>query len=89
MSLTRAKIQNLDTTIEWIVDPIVLFNAKATLANIDTGFVFNRDGGINSNVALYWNETTDKITVAYTSSSGDIGNVSVASYANKIGRAHV
>jgi len=83
MSLTRAKIQNLDTTVEWIVDPLVVFNQAATQANVDVGLIFNRDNGASSRVALYWNETSQKITTAYTSSNGlTNSNIAIVSYAN-------
>jgi len=83
MALTRAKINQLDTAIEWIVDPLILVNARSTLANTDIGFVFNRDSGTSSNVALYWNESTDKLTVAYTTDTGlPNSNISLTRYAN-------
>jgi len=82
-SLTKVKITNIDTSIVYVADPLVSLNYGSTLANTDIGFVFNRDGGISSNVALFWNETTDRLTVAYTTSAGSINsNISIAKYAN-------
>lgn len=83
MALTKAKISNLDTSIEFFQDPIILLNEKSTLANIDIGFVFNRNGGADPNVAIYWNETTKSFTLAYTANNGVVNsNISVNSYAN-------
>jgi hypothetical protein len=82
-SLTKVKINNIDTSIEYFADPLVLLNFGSTLANTDIGFIFNRDGGTSSNVALYWDETKDTISVAYTSSNGlPDGNIALTSYAN-------
>lgn len=83
MALTKAKISNIDTSIEFFQDPIILLNEKSTLANIDVGFVFNRNGGTDPNVSIYWNETTKSFTLAYTSNNGILNsNISVNSYAN-------
>ena len=82
-SLTKVKINNIDTSIEYFADPLVLLNFGSTLANTDIGFIFNRDGGTSSNVALYWDETKDRISVAYTSTTGlPNGNIALTSYAN-------
>jgi len=82
-SLTKVKLNNIDTSVTFIYDPLVLLNYGSTLANTDIGFVFNRDGGISSNVALYWNETTDRVTIAYTSASGlPNSNVTITKMAN-------
>ena len=83
MALTKAKISNIDTSIEFFQDPIILLNEKSTLANIDVGFVFNRNGGTDPNVSIYWNETTKSFTLAYTANNGILNsNISVNSYAN-------
>ena len=82
-SLTKVKINNIDTSIEYFADPLLLLNFGSTLANTDIGFIFNRDGGISSNVALYWDETRDRISVAYTTTTGlPNGNIALSSYAN-------
>jgi hypothetical protein len=81
-SLTKVKLNNIDTSVTFVYDPLVLLNYGSTLANTDIGFVFNRDGGVSSNVALYWNETTDRVTVAYTSATGFNGNIAVTKMAN-------
>ena len=45
--------------------------------------MFNRDGGISSNDALYRNETTDKVTIAYTPATGlPNSNIAISKYAN-------
>jgi len=83
MGLTRPKIWDLDTNIEYFVDPITVLHQGATLANVDVGFLFNRANGLVSNVALYWNEAQQSFYAAYTSSDGTTNsNVSVTSYAN-------
>ncbi len=82
-SLTKVKLNNIDTSVTFVYDPLVLLNFGATQANTDIGFVFNRDGGISSNVALYWNETLDRIVVGYTSATGlPNGNITLTKYAN-------
>lgn len=82
-SLTKVKLNNIDTSITFVYDPLVLLNYGSTLANTDIGFVFNRDGGINSNVALFWNESNDRLTVAYTNATGlPNSNIAITKYAN-------
>jgi len=82
MPLTRVKIDNLDTTVEYFADPIIGLNSTSTLANTDIGFIFNR-GGTGSNVAVYWNETTDQFILGFTGNSGLINsNIAVSQYAN-------
>ncbi len=82
-SLTKVKLNNIDTSVTFVYDPLVLLNFGATQANTDIGFVFNRDGGISSNVALYWNETLDRIVVGYTNATGlPNSNIALSRYAN-------
>ena len=83
MALTRPKIWDLDTTIEYFNDPITVLHQGSTQANVDVGFLFNRANGLVSNVALYWNESSQSFVTAYTSSDGTTNtNVAVTSYAN-------
>ena len=83
MALTRPKIWDLDTNIEYFKDPLTTLHQGATLANVDVGFVFNRANGLVSNVALYWSESTQAFVHSYTTSSGTTDtNVAVTSYAN-------
>ena len=83
MALTRPTVAQLNTIVTEISDPILVLNKGSTQANVDVGFVFNRDGGINPNVALYWNETTDSLVTAYTGSTGGLNaNIAIMSYAN-------
>jgi hypothetical protein len=83
MPLTRPTVAQLNTVVTEISDPILVLNKGSTQANVDVGFVLNRDGGISPNVALYWNETTDSLVTAYTTSTGGINsNIAVSSYAN-------
>jgi len=83
MALTRPKIWDIDTNVEWFVDPITVLHQASTLANVDVGFLFNRANGLVSNVALYWNESSQSFVTAYTSSDGTTNtNIAVTSYAN-------
>jgi hypothetical protein len=68
MALTRPTVAQLNTVITEISDPVSVLNKGSTLANVDVGFVFNRDSGASPNVALYWNETLDSLVIAYTTS---------------------
>ena len=83
MALTRPKIWDIDTSIEYFMDPITTLHQGSTQANVDVGFIFNRANGLVSNVALYWNETKQSFTTAYTTSTGVTdSNIAVTSYAN-------
>ena len=83
MALTRPTLAQINTIITEISDPISVLNKGSTLANVDVGFVFNRDGGASPNVALYWNETTDSLVTAYTTSTGGVNsNIAISDYAN-------
>ena len=83
MALTRPTAAQINTVTTTISDPITVLNQGATLANIDVGLIINRDNGINSNVALYWNETTDTFNLAYTSSTGGSNaNIAITNYAD-------
>ena len=89
MALTRPKIWDLDTNIEYFMDPITVLHQGATSANVDVGFLMNRANGLVSNVALYWNEAGNTFVTAFTSNSGATDtNVSVTSYANVTTGAH-
>jgi hypothetical protein len=83
MALTRPKIWDIDTNVEWFVDPITVLHQASTQANVDVGFLFNRANGLVSNVALYWNESSQSFVTAFTSSDGTTNtNIAVTSYAN-------
>ena len=83
MALTRPKIWDLDTNIEYFKDPLTTLHQGATLANVDVGFVFNRANGLVSNVALYWSESANSFITSFTTSSGTTDtNVTITSYAN-------
>lgn len=85
MGLTRPTAAQINTVVTDITDPIVLLNKGATLANIDVGFLINRDGGASSNVAVIWNETADNFQFVYTSSTGTTNaNIAVTGYANLV-----
>ena len=83
MALTRPKIWDIDTNVEWFVDPITVLHQASIQANVDVGFLFNRANGLVSNVALYWNESSQSFVTAFTSSDGTTNtNIAVTSYAN-------
>ena len=83
MALTRPTVAQLNTVVTEISDPVTVLNKGSTQANVDVGFVLNRDGGISPNVAIYWNETADSIVAAYTTSAGGANsNIALTSYAN-------
>jgi len=83
MALTRPKIWDIDTNIEYFVDPITVLHQGATSANVDVGFLFNRANGLVSNVALYWNESTSAFVTAFTSNTGITNsNILPTTYAN-------
>jgi hypothetical protein len=83
MGLTRPKIWDLDTSIEYFKDPITTLHQGATSANVDVGFIFNRANGLVSNVALYWSESTQSMVVALTANTGVTdSNVAISSFSN-------
>ena len=83
MALTRARLSQVNTEVASLQDPITLINRGATVANVDVGFVFNRDTGTHANVAVVWNESANTFAIGYTASSGaDNSNVNITSHAN-------
>ena len=83
MPLTRPSLNQINTTITALNDPLTVLNKGGTTANQDVGFVFNRDGGSTANVAIIWDETNDKFALVNTSDSGVTNaNISISSYAN-------
>lgn len=83
MALTRARLSQVNTEVASLQDPITLINRDATIANVDVGFVFNRDAGTHPNVAVVWNETANTFAIGYTASTGsDNSNVNITSHAN-------
>lgn len=83
MGLTRPKIWDLDTSIEYFKDPLTTLHQGATSPNVDVGFIFNRANGLVSNVALYWSESTQSFVTAFTANTGITdSNVVATTYAN-------
>jgi hypothetical protein len=84
MALTKPKLsQNIDTDISVFTDPILVLHQGSTLANVDTGFLFNRANGLVSNVAIYWSESANSFVTAFTTSSGaPDANVAPTQFAN-------
>lgn len=84
MALTRPTIQNINTNLTAFTDSLTVTNF-GNVANRDIGEVFDRSQGGGSNVASFWQESTNSFAYAYTSSTGlAAGNLSVTSYANLI-----
>lgn len=84
MALTKPKLsQNIDTDISVFTDPILVLHQGSSLANVDTGFLFNRANGLVSNVAFYWSENANSFVTAFTTSSGaPDANVAPTLFAN-------
>lgn len=83
MALTRPTVAQLNTVITEISDPVSVLNKGSTLANIDVGFVINRDSGISSNAAIIWQESSDQFVLGFTSNSGAVfANIVFNEYAN-------
>lgn len=83
MALTRPKIWDLDTDIQYFMDPITVLHQGASSANVDVGFLFNRANGLVSNVALYWSEVNQSFVTAFTANTGITNsNIAPSSYAN-------
>ena len=83
MPLTRPRFEQINSIVTTISDPITVLNQGSTLANIDVGFIFNRDSGINSNIALFWDESANTFVSAFTTSTGsNNANITISEYAN-------
>jgi len=76
---TSTTVNATNTTIE---DPLIVLNRNAgSIGDRDIGLVFDR--GINTNVAVLWDESADEFAFANTSEDGETtGNVTISSYAN-------
>ena len=83
MGLTRPRFEQINSIITTISDPITVLNQGATLANIDVGFIINRNGGTLANTAIFWNESANTFVTAFTTASGGTNaNISIGTYAN-------
>ena len=83
MGLTRPTAAQINTVITTINDPITVLNQGSTLANIDVGFIINRNGGALANTAIFWNESANTFVTAFTTASGAAdANISISEYAN-------
>ena len=83
MGLTRPRFEQLNTIVTTVSDPILVLNKGSTLADVDSGFIINRDGGISSNAAIIWQESTRQFVLGLTADSGAVNsNISIGSYAN-------
>jgi hypothetical protein len=83
MGLTRPRFEQINSIITTISDPITVLNQGATLANIDVGFIINRNGGALANTAIFWNESANTFVTAFTTVSGATdANISISTYAN-------
>jgi hypothetical protein len=83
MGLTRPTAAQINTVITTISDPITVLNQGSTLANIDVGFIINRNGGALANTAIFWNESANTFVTAFTTTTGATNaNVTISAYAN-------
>ena len=83
MGLTRPRFEQINSIITTISDPITVLNQGATLANIDVGFIINRNSGTLANTAIFWNESANTFVTAFTTASGGTNaNISISTYAN-------
>lgn len=83
MGLTRPTVSQLNTVVTEISDPVSVLNKGSTLANIDVGFVLNRDGGISSNAAIIWQESSGQFVLGLTANTGAVfANIVISEYAN-------
>jgi hypothetical protein len=88
MGLTRPRFSQFDTTISSISDPITVLNKSSNLANVDIGFLMNRNGGVSSNIALFWRESANSFVLAFSSNTGEVtgsvsnSNIAISEYAN-------
>ena len=83
MGLTRPRFEQLNTIITNFTDPISVLNKGSTQANIDVGFIINRNGGALANTAIFWNESANTFVTAFTTASGATdANISISTYAN-------
>jgi len=83
MALTRPRLGQINTTVSNFTDPIVVFNAGSTAANVDQGILFNRANGLVSNVALFFSESANSFVLGFTTNSGQTNsNIEISSNAN-------
>lgn len=83
MALTRPRLGQINTTVSNFTDPIVVFNAGSTQANVDQGILFNRANGLVSNVALFFSESANSFVFGFTSNSGQTNsNIQITNNAN-------
>ena len=83
MGLTRPRFEQINSIITTISDPITVLNQGSTLANIDVGFIINRNGGALANTAIFWNESANTFVTAFTTTTGAAdANISISTYAN-------
>jgi len=84
MALTRPNIYNLNTNVEFFSESVTVLNSGlGGNANVDIGLIYNRNNGITSNAASYWNETSKSFVFALTNSAGlTAANIVPTNYAN-------
>ena len=84
MALTRPLLSQLNTNIIAFSDNMMVINA-GNVANRDLGMVFDRSVNSQSNVALFWQESSSSFTFAQTTSSGlNNANIVVGLTANVV-----
>ena len=82
MSLTKVFFRNINTNLTAFSDPITITNF-GNIGNRDIGELFDRSQSSESNVSIFWQESTKSFRLAYTSSTGqENANIVVTSNAN-------
>jgi hypothetical protein len=82
MAFRKIDLQQLETDIADIQDPLVLLNHGQSGNNTrDLGFIMER--GSYDNVGIIWDESSDEFAIVTTTDSGaTVGNVTISSYSN-------
>jgi hypothetical protein len=82
MAFRKIDLQQLETDIADIQDPLVLLNHGQSGNNTrDLGFIMER--GSYDNVGIIWDESSDEFALVTTTDSGaTVGNVTISSYSN-------
>lgn len=83
MGLTKPRLSQINTSVSGLSDPIVVVNQGSNQANVDIGFLLNRNNGVSSNIALFWSESGNQFVLGFTNNTGITNsNVQLTEYAN-------
>ena len=89
MPLTKPKASQINFDVTNITDPLIGLNSEQSGSNDkDAGIVIER--GSDTNVAIIWDESTDRFSAINTDEVGTTsGNVTISSYADlQVGTLH-